>query len=67
MVVRADGTHPRILFKQDNLEFNSSPAWSPDGRHIIFAIKHESEQDSSSYEGHEFMVATLDARHRGRS
>ena len=27
---------------------------------IAFAIRHEFEQDSWNYEGHEFMVATLD-------
>jgi Tol biopolymer transport system component len=60
MVVRADGTHPRILYKQENLEINSTPAWSPDGRHIAFAIRHEFRQDRMRYDGHEFMVATLD-------
>jgi Tol biopolymer transport system component len=60
MVVRADGTHPRILYKQENLEINSSPAWSPDGRHIAFAIRHEFTQHGSRYDGHELMVSTLD-------
>jgi Tol biopolymer transport system component len=60
MVVRADGTHPRILYKQENLEINSSPAWSPDGRHIAFAIRHEFRQDGWRYDGHELMVSTLD-------
>jgi Tol biopolymer transport system component len=55
----SDGTHPRILYKQENLEINSSPAWSPDGRHIAFAIRHELEQGGWSYDGHQFMVATL--------
>jgi Tol biopolymer transport system component len=56
MVIRADGTHPRILYKQQNIDINCSPSWSPDGRHIVFAVRHEFDD----YEGHELMVATLD-------
>lgn len=60
MVVRADGTHPRILYMQENLEINSSPAWSPDGRYLVFAIRHRVEQGGSRYDGHEFLVTPLD-------
>jgi Tol biopolymer transport system component len=56
MVVRADGTHPRFVARGLPLDINCSPSWSPDGRHIVFAVQHEFDD----YDGHELMVATLD-------
>jgi Tol biopolymer transport system component len=56
MVVRSDGTHPRILFKQDTVDSSCSPAWSPDGRNVVFAVRRKFED----YDGHDLMVATLD-------
>lgn len=38
------------------LDINCSSSWSPDGRHIVFAVQHEFDD----YDGHELMVATLD-------
>jgi Tol biopolymer transport system component len=56
MVVRADGTHPRVVAGGSSLDINCSPSWSPDGRHIVFAVRHEFDD----YDGHGLMVATLD-------
>jgi Tol biopolymer transport system component len=56
MVVRADGTHPRIVARGLRMDINCSPSWSPDGRHIVFAVRHEFDD----YTGHELMVAALD-------
>jgi TolB protein len=58
MVVRSDGTHPRVIARNLPLDINCSPSWSPDGRHIVFTVKHEFDD----YEGHELVVATLDGR-----
>jgi Tol biopolymer transport system component len=56
MVVRADGTHPRLVARGLPLDINCSPSWSPDGRHIVFAVRRVFDD----YEGHELLVATLD-------
>jgi Tol biopolymer transport system component len=56
MIVRSDGTHPRVLFKQDTVDSSCSPAWSPDGRNVVFAVRRKFED----YDGHDLMVATLD-------
>lgn len=56
MVVRSDGTHPRVVARGLPVDTSSSPSWSPDGRHIVFAVRREFED----YTGHELMVAALD-------
>jgi Tol biopolymer transport system component len=59
MVMRPDGSGRRIVVQRADLAFNVTPAWSPDGRYLLFTVLFEyDEQDD--YSGHEFLVAPLD-------
>jgi TolB protein len=59
MVMRPDGSGRRTVVQRADLDFNMAPAWSPDGRYLLFTVLFEyDEQDDLS--GHEFLVAPLD-------
>ena len=56
-IIRSDGTHPRYIAPNPQLDINCSLSWSPDSRHILFAVTRPA---FDHYEGQELMVASLD-------
>ena len=48
---QADGNDPRILFDDPSIGVDpGTPAWSPDGRHIAFAMRPAGEADPNESE-----------------
>ena len=59
MVMRPDGSGRRIVVQRADLDFNVTPAWSPNGRYLLFTVVFESDEQKG-LSGHEFLVAPLD-------
>lgn len=59
MVMKPDGSGRRVIVQRDDLDFNVTPAWSPDGRYLLFTVLFEYDKEED-YSGHEFLVAPLD-------
>ena len=58
MVIRPNGKGLRAIVRPPGLA-DSNPAWSPDGRHLLFVVAHELED---GLRGSELWVVSLNGR-----
>jgi hypothetical protein len=56
MVMRPDGTGLRVVARPQSLASGAYPAWSPDGRHLLFVAGYELQPGQ---QGVELRVVTL--------
>jgi TolB protein len=58
MVMRPDGSQRRIVVRSTNLDIGVGPAWSPDGRSLLYTTVYR-RPEPAPYDGHEFFVAPV--------
>lgn len=58
MVVRRDGTGLRVVAAPPTLDHTVNPTWSPDGRHILFVVRHVFDHENV-IAGREFWVVPV--------